>query len=290
MGKEFSIFINYGIPSDLAHKLEALGITENALHKITRADLQKKYNLDIGEVEIVKSCIKRRPIPNEVIFELLEKNNFTCCICKGLKSDSYIIHHINGSKFKNVSCSDLAVLCPNDHDLAHKKGHTITRKLTRSQIVLAKASWEKSVKKQQIKAARQPHAKEHWNRIASKVACFTVDNLFAAHRGTLLFDENVTAVFVNDGYDGAVNNQKGKMEISLLRNHLKKYGLKEIGFGTSSDKYSWCALVKTKDVDFLHEIIWKCEPPGMKFSGYQKAIAFVKTSSYRSTPMSNYFL
>lgn len=278
------------MPSNLARKLDALRITEKILNKITRTDLQKKYNLGAGEAGIAKSFIKKRPIPDKVVFELLKKNNFLCCICKGAKSDSYIIHHINGPK--DISCSDLAVLCPNDHDLAHKEGSTITRKLSRSQIIQAKTSWEKSVKEQQAKAARQPNSKGQWNKLASKVASFAVNHLFAAHRGALLFDKNVTAVFVNDGYDFSPYNEREKMELSMFRNHLKKYGLKEVGFGTSPDKYSWCALVKTKDVDLLHETIWMCEPPGMSssFSGYQKAKAFVKTCSYRSMPLGNYLL
>jgi len=91
-------------------------------------------------------AITRQPIPKDVVEKLLENSNYTCCICKGIKSTSYIIHHIEEySTSQSNNYHNLAVLCPDDHDLAHKKGKSLTLKLTVEQITNAKYNWEKKV-------------------------------------------------------------------------------------------------------------------------------------------------
>ena len=106
--------------------------------------------MNIDEVKSVKKLIKRQPIDEDTIQHLLENSNFTCCICKGTKSDSYIIHHIYPySTSQDNQYFNLAVLCLNDHELAHKEGVSLTLKLTPEQILKTKTKWEKEV--QEIK-------------------------------------------------------------------------------------------------------------------------------------------
>jgi hypothetical protein len=72
-------------------------------------------------------------------------------LCNGTKSDSYIIHHIEQYAIsQNNSYHNLAVLCPNDHDLAHKEGFGLTLKITPDQIKKSKIKWEKVVQDQKV--------------------------------------------------------------------------------------------------------------------------------------------
>ncbi len=82
--------------------------------------------------------------------ELLENSAFSCCLCK--KQTPYIIHHIiEHSADQNNDYDNLAVLCFGHHDEAHKKGKTITRKITPDQIIEAKKNWEVEVAKTSVK-------------------------------------------------------------------------------------------------------------------------------------------
>jgi hypothetical protein len=147
-------YIQYGIDSDLATKLGGLGIPKTTFEKTSNKNLREKYGLPDNEIEIVKQAITRQPIDKETIEILLSNSNYTCCICKGTKSKSYIIHHIDEySISQNNKYYNLAVLCPDDHDLAHKKGKSLTLKLTEEQIYTAKDKWENQVKDINIQKA-----------------------------------------------------------------------------------------------------------------------------------------
>ena len=88
------------------------------------------------------------------MWELLERSNYTCCVCHGAKSRSYVVHHIEEYALtRNNSYSNLAVLCPADHDLAHMKGRGLSAKLTADQIRHAKAKWEVVVERQNVMKA-----------------------------------------------------------------------------------------------------------------------------------------
>ena len=109
--------------NDLAEKLDLASITIQQAKKLTKTELAKNYSLAKREIDILKKFITRKPIATDILYGLLENNNFTCCVCKGTKSDSFIVHHIKQySKSKDNSYKNLAVLCLNDHDLAHKEG------------------------------------------------------------------------------------------------------------------------------------------------------------------------
>lgn len=154
MGMLMETYLRYGVSSDKAIKYEELGISATMFRQVPIEQLVKQYNLEKEEVSEVKNCIKRKPIDKEILQSLLENSNFVCCCCKGIKSDSYIIHHIDEySNSQDNSYENLAVLCLNDHDLAHRSPK-LTNKLTADQIRSSKESWEAQVKIHNIAIAR----------------------------------------------------------------------------------------------------------------------------------------
>lgn len=149
-------FIQYGVSDEIATELEAKGLTKSKFLKTSIKDLIQKYDVESTVAAFVKDCINRKPIDDETIQQLLENSNFLCCICKGKKSYAYIIHHIVPySKTKDNSYDNLAVLCPNDHDLAHREGIALTNKITEKQIKATKANWEKKVKQSNSDKSKQ---------------------------------------------------------------------------------------------------------------------------------------
>lgn len=147
-------YIQYGVASDLAEKLSQLKLPKSTFEKTSMDNLCKHYGLEIGEVSLVKELIKRQPINESTIESLLERSNYTCCICKGIKGKSYIIHHIEEySISQNNEYYNLAVLCPECHDSAHKNGKTLSLKLTENQIYKLKEKWEKEVERLNVERA-----------------------------------------------------------------------------------------------------------------------------------------
>jgi len=142
-------YIQYGVPSSWAQDYELIDVSASTFKQTTKKNLFEKYNISKTQIDFVKKCLIRQPIDEAIVCKLLENNRYVCCLCKGQKSDSYIIHHIKEySLTKDNSYSNLAVLCPNDHDLAHKAGFTLTNKITEDQIRTAKKNWERNVKKE----------------------------------------------------------------------------------------------------------------------------------------------
>ncbi|MBV5281822.1 MAG: hypothetical protein JZU53_05230 [Paludibacter sp.] len=141
-------YIQYGVPSNWAHDYELIGISSSTFKQTSKKNLFGKYNIAKTQIDFVKNCLIRQPIDEAVICKLLENNNFVCCLCKGTKSAAYIIHHITEySITKDNSYSNLAVLCPNHHDLAHRNGIALTNKISGDQIKEAKKNWEIEVQK-----------------------------------------------------------------------------------------------------------------------------------------------
>lgn len=147
-------YIQYGVPSNWAHDYELIGISASTFRQTSKKNLFEKYNIPKSQIDFVKNCLVRQPINESVVFKLLENSRFVCCLCKGQKSDAYILHHIiEYSLTKDNKYSNLAVLCPNDHDLAHRHGVALTNKITEQQIKEAKKNWETQVKKENNTAA-----------------------------------------------------------------------------------------------------------------------------------------
>lgn len=154
MDKRITTYLQYGVPIDKAKSAIANSLSASTFKKLSKEQLISKYNFNNEDIDFIKHCLNRNPIDENIINTLLERNNYMCCICKGEKSDAYIIHHIEEySISQNNSYDNLAVLCPNDHDLAHRKGIHLTNKLTPKQIKAAKDKWEKLVQSENVRKA-----------------------------------------------------------------------------------------------------------------------------------------
>jgi HNH endonuclease len=147
-------FIQYGVPSNWAAAYAVSGLSVATFKVTSKKHLAERYKIPVEQISFVKDCLQRKPIEEKIVQQLLEKSNFICCLCKGTKSDAFIIHHITEySKTQDNQYTNLAVLCPNDHDLAHREGVALTNKISEAQIRQAKTSWEKQVKKDNKKAS-----------------------------------------------------------------------------------------------------------------------------------------
>ncbi|OYZ00994.1 MAG: hypothetical protein B7Y37_08855 [Sphingobacteriia bacterium 28-36-52] len=149
-------YIQYGVPSEMAEYYSELGISVSTFKSTSNKHLIEKYKISKENVVFIKECLKREAIDESIIQSLLENNRYTCCLCKGEKGDGFIIHHIvEYSITQDNSYSNLAVLCPNDHDICHRKGFSLTNSITEKQLRAAKRSWEKQVKYEDSKLAKK---------------------------------------------------------------------------------------------------------------------------------------
>jgi ABC-type dipeptide/oligopeptide/nickel transport system ATPase component len=151
-------YIQYGVPNNWAHNYELIGIPASTFKTTSKKNLISRYKIPEGQIKFVKNCLVRQPIDNSVVQKLLENNQFVCCLCKGKKSDAFIIHHIiEYSLKKDNKYNNLAVVCPNDHDLVHRPGNKaiaiLTNQITEKQIRESKKNWELQVKKENKAAA-----------------------------------------------------------------------------------------------------------------------------------------
>lgn len=142
--RTLSTLLQYGVSTVLAEKANDAGLTVSKARALSQKDMVSKYGLSVGEAKTLAVAVRRAAIDSDVVQLLLERSNFVCCVCKGAKSPAYIIHHIvEYEKTQDNKYTNLAVLCPTDHDLAHQGG--LTLRLTDDQIRKAKTSWEKQV-------------------------------------------------------------------------------------------------------------------------------------------------
>jgi hypothetical protein len=148
-----STYINYGVSADIAEYLENRKIPSTTFRATSKELLISTYGLDEKLVIEVKKSIQRQPIEDDTLQLLLERSNYTCCLCKGQKGKSYVIHHIEEySISQDNNYYNLAVLCPVCHDTAHTKGG-LTNSISAEQITKTKDKWEAQVEKQNMEAA-----------------------------------------------------------------------------------------------------------------------------------------
>ncbi len=85
-----------------------------------------------------------------------------------------------------------------------------------------------------------------WDTIASQVAERIGDELFQAHRGvTHSRHADVNAAFGNDGFK---ESEKAQREVEAARQCIAAGGGAVLGFGTSSDGYSWVLLYRANNL------------------------------------------
>ncbi len=123
-----------------------------------------------------------------------------------------------------------------------------------------------------------------WDTIASQVAERIGDELFEAHRGVTSSRHcDVMAAFGNDGY---AEDAKAKREVEAARQCIVAGGGTVLGFGTSSDGYSWVLLYRADNLTAtkVTDAMWNGwqgapsseDPPDefkLLFRAYQSAIA-----------------
>ncbi|WP_192937277.1 HNH endonuclease signature motif containing protein [Sinorhizobium meliloti] len=145
--------LQYGVESSIARKAEATGLTVTKVRNLSHKDLASKFGLTETEAKHLAGCVKRKAIADNVVNALLEASNYTCSVCRGTKASSFIIHHIEEyEKNQDNSYENLIVLCPNDHDLAHRPGG-LTNDLNPAQLRSAKKAWEAQVELANVQRA-----------------------------------------------------------------------------------------------------------------------------------------
>ena len=139
----FQKYVQYGVPSDWAQVYEQKKLPITTFKNTSHKNLAEKYGISDEQIAFIKNCLTREPIDEEIIQTLLYHSRYTCCVCHGAKSDAYIIHHIDPyANSQSNDYSNLAVLCPNDHDLAHREGLALTQKLTKKNILHEKRKYD----------------------------------------------------------------------------------------------------------------------------------------------------
>jgi hypothetical protein len=130
---------------------------------------------------------------------------------------------------------------------------------------------------------------------AKQAAEYVRHSFFSAHRGAILWRSGVVAVFANDGYIDDTGTQKRISEraarvTSALRAELSVMGLEELGFGSSTNEYSWAMLVGGIDAEPFHRLVWELDKRGCSGpSGYhllQSKAAEATLSGFWHTPVS----
>lgn len=146
--------VQYGISLELAERAAVAGLTVTKVRALSLQDIVMKFSLNDEEARELKDGVQRQPIEADVLYLLLERSNYTCNICRGTKSASFIIHHIKPyAKSQDNTYTNLIVLCPNDHDLAHRGG--LTMSITEKGLERAKEKWELQVENANAAKAAQ---------------------------------------------------------------------------------------------------------------------------------------
>lgn len=146
--------IQYGISSDMAKRGADAGLTVTKIRTLSNGDLKNKFGLSTEEAKELKAAVNRQPINSDTLNSLLERSNYTCNVCHGVKGTSFIVHHITPyAKTQDNDYRNLIVLCPNDHDLAHGSG--LSMSITEEQLRRAKEKWEEMVVKGNAAKAAQ---------------------------------------------------------------------------------------------------------------------------------------
>ncbi|HLN30052.1 MAG TPA: HNH endonuclease signature motif containing protein [Gemmataceae bacterium] len=142
-----------GLDSGLAGKALDARFTLAKLRTATKKDLEPHFNQI--EIDRIRDRLQRKPIDEDVIRQLVEKCDWSCCVCWDLEDrQPIIIHHIEEhAKGGDDTYENLVVLCLSCHGTAHSRWdisqHPLHPKLIRSR----KADFEKAIA--EFKAGRR---------------------------------------------------------------------------------------------------------------------------------------
>lgn len=143
--KKLERLLAAGYDTNTAAKLAALKLTPSKLKSATREDL--KGHFPDWEIDGILAKVRRQPIPEKTVAELVEKADWKCCVCWDYrKEDPVIIHHvIEHSRSRDDSYDNLVLLCLNHHGLAHSRWEITQHPLPVELLRIRKAEWEKAV-------------------------------------------------------------------------------------------------------------------------------------------------
>ena len=108
-----------GLDSSLAEKALNAGLKLTDLRAATKKSLQGLFA--DWEVKRIQKSLQRQPIPDDVIDELVDRCDWSCCLCWNLDEHApIIIHHLEEhAKGGGDSYDNLVILCLNHHGVAH---------------------------------------------------------------------------------------------------------------------------------------------------------------------------
>ena len=89
--------ISVGIDTKSAEILIENGFNKTKIQKTSKKDLLRSLSILFIEEDIlgIKEKVSRKPIPKNLIQELIQKSDWKCCICNELKLiQPVVIHHI----------------------------------------------------------------------------------------------------------------------------------------------------------------------------------------------------
>lgn len=134
-----------GLDSAVAEKAVKAGFTLTKLRGAAKKDL--KTHFYPGEIDQISQRLQRKPIDDAVVLELVEKCDWSCCMCWDLdERNPIIIHHIvEHSKTADDSYPNLAVLCLNHHATAHTTSQISQPVLPPDMIRTRKAAFELAI-------------------------------------------------------------------------------------------------------------------------------------------------
>jgi hypothetical protein len=98
----------------------------------------------LGAGHELQEKIRRPPIPTGTLFALLHKAKRTCCVCRTPRMPIVVHHIVEWHLTHDHSEANLAVLCLNDHALAHTVSG-MSQNLSSEMVRRHKAEWEKQV-------------------------------------------------------------------------------------------------------------------------------------------------
>lgn len=131
-----------GLDTGTAQKALDAGWNLTKLRAATKKELEAVFYT--GEVERIRAALQRKEIDEKVVRELIEKCDWSCCMCWNLdKRDPIILHHIvEHAKTADDSYANLAVLCLNHHGTAHSSWQISRHPLPPDLIRMRKAEFE----------------------------------------------------------------------------------------------------------------------------------------------------
>jgi hypothetical protein len=116
--------LGLGFPTDLIERIALQNHTVDALRTLSPAALRQMYAEE--EAQLISEKIRRRPIPEAIVREVLSLAGEACCYCgDGNTAQPSQLHHINPySVSQDHSVDNLLVVCPTHHVVVHRDGYS----------------------------------------------------------------------------------------------------------------------------------------------------------------------